>query len=258
MNNQIPPINHLVHKNISIVIGLYLSVLLCPAMAYAAPTTLTYQYHHHIRTINPNKYPSWKAQEEYWVINNKEVYPLAEWRTDGDDVPPLPEGVEKRTRKNWNRLAIAQTLRDKISSTIDREPGEVIISKGGSGAITFEGIGLLGLEVNIDQAVTLTIDAMEQNVSSILLPMIEVQPKITVNSQELIDRGIQEVVTVGHSNFAGSPSNRRHNIATGLDKFNGHLIEQGSVFSFNDILGPVNARTGYKPELVILGEKNAT
>jgi vancomycin resistance protein YoaR len=67
--------------------------------------------------------------------------------------------------------------------------------------------------------------------------------------------GITEVVTVGESNYAGSPANRRHNIATGLARFNGHIIPQGTVFSFGETLGRVDGSTGYRKELVIKGEK---
>lgn len=63
------------------------------------------------------------------------------------------------------------------------------------------------------------------------------------------------MVTVGESDFAGSPKNRRHNIQVGLNKFNGHLIPKGEVFSFNEILGPVDGAAGYLKELVIKGDK---
>jgi vancomycin resistance protein YoaR len=67
--------------------------------------------------------------------------------------------------------------------------------------------------------------------------------------------GIKEVVTVGESDFSGSPGPRRHNIAVGLARFNGHTIARGEEFSFDAVLGPVNASTGYQKELVILGER---
>ncbi|MFA5273610.1 MAG: VanW family protein, partial [Candidatus Peribacter sp.] len=65
----------------------------------------------------------------------------------------------------------------------------------------------------------------------------------------------REVVSVGESDFSGSPKARRHNIVVGLSKFNGTLIPQGAIFSFNETLGPVNGATGYLKELVIMGDK---
>ncbi len=67
--------------------------------------------------------------------------------------------------------------------------------------------------------------------------------------------GLETLIGQGDSNFAGSPKNRRHNIAVGASKFNGTLIKPGETFSFLEILGPVDASTGYLPELVIKLDK---
>ena len=63
--------------------------------------------------------------------------------------------------------------------------------------------------------------------------------------------GINQLIGEGVSNFAGSPNNRRHNIAAGIEKFKGVLIAPGATFSFDDSLGPVTADAGFLPELVI-------
>lgn len=78
-------------------------------------------------------------------------------------------------------------------------------------------------------------------------------PQIPIGS--INNLGIQELVGVGESNFAGSPVNRRHNIATGAAKLNGVLIAPGEEFSTNKALGEINGATGYLPELVIKGDK---
>ncbi len=62
---------------------------------------------------------------------------------------------------------------------------------------------------------------------------------------------IREIIGTGHSNFAGSPYNRVHNIRLGADTYHGIIIEPGEEFSTLKHLGPVNASTGYLPELVI-------
>jgi vancomycin resistance protein YoaR len=75
-----------------------------------------------------------------------------------------------------------------------------------------------------------------------------------VRDEELKNMGIREVVTVGESVFSKSPVNRRHNIKVGVGKFNGHLIPKDAIFSFDETLGPVNAVTGFRKELVIQGD----
>lgn len=55
----------------------------------------------------------------------------------------------------------------------------------------------------------------------------------------------------GDTNFAGSPRNRVHNIQTATERYNGVVIMPGEEFSFNQLLGAVDAENGYLPELVI-------
>lgn len=55
----------------------------------------------------------------------------------------------------------------------------------------------------------------------------------------------------GESNFAGSPANRRHNIAVATARYDGLVLMPGEQFSFNAYLGTVDATGGYRPELVI-------
>jgi len=80
-----------------------------------------------------------------------------------------------------------------------------------------------------------------------------IQPEVaTANVNDL---GIKEIIGVGQSSFAGSPANRRHNIATGAAKMQGVLIKPDEEFSLIQTLGPVEDYTGYLPELVIKGNK---
>lgn len=88
----------------------------------------------------------------------------------------------------------------------------------------------------------------------------EVLPRVAeklaqVRSDNLAELGIKELVSTGWSDFKGSPVNRTHNVKTGASKFNGVLIKPDEEFSFNTTLGPVDASTGYLPELVILVDK---
>jgi len=66
---------------------------------------------------------------------------------------------------------------------------------------------------------------------------------------------IQEIIGTGHSNFAGSPTNRRKNIQVGAEAVNGLLLAPGEEFSLVKVLGDVSKETGYFPELVIKGNK---
>ncbi len=231
------------------LVGLLIWVV--PHGAHAA--SLTYRYQHHLFTISIGH--EWQEPREVWKYEGQPVKVPAAFRVDGDHLPALPVGFQRSEVTAWNRDAIRAALKRQIASVFDRPAGSVVIHGSGTGAITFEGVGMIGRRVDLERAVTLTIAALDRDITDITLPIIETQPSITVEDPLLSAQGIQEVLSIGESDFSGSPRARKHNINVGLEKFNGVLIPQGGTFSFNDILGPVNAATGYLKELVIMGDK---
>lgn len=231
-----------------------LGCFVCLPSAAFAYSPLTFRYEHHLFTLDPDAYPGWNTPQEIWMYEGQEIIPPAAWRVDGDDLPPLPAGVARGWKTGWNKDVIRSSLEKKIGSVLGRSAGTVTI-KGGSGSVKFEGVGLTGREVDTDLLASLTMTALDQGAGDIVIPVTEIQPVVTVENPQLRAMGIKEVVTIGESNFTGSPVNRRHNIGVGLSKFNGHLIPQGTVFSFGKTLGRVDGSTGYRKELVIKGDR---
>lgn len=86
-------------------------------------------------------------------------------------------------------------------------------------------------------------------------PLVVTRTEPALTGQDPERLGIREIIGVGHSNFSGSPTNRRKNIALGVNKVNGTLIAPGAEFSMLETLGPVTAENGWLPELVIKGNK---
>ncbi|MBI5156365.1 VanW family protein, partial [Candidatus Peregrinibacteria bacterium] len=154
-----------------------------------------------------------------------------------------------------NTTAITETLRKKVASELDRPAGSVTIGRSASGGIVFTGLGLPGRKTDLALAAHLVREALERNISHITLPVEETNPAVTVTDPDLQNQGIKEFVTVGESDYTGSPVNRRHNIAVGIARFNGTLIPKDSDFSFVKVLGPVDAKAGYRKELVIKGDR---
>jgi len=83
------------------------------------------------------------------------------------------------------------------------------------------------------------------------IPLIikTVRPELTTDTID--NMGITSLLATGESDFHGSTKSRVHNVTVGASKFNGALVGPGDTFSFNSILGEVNAQAGYLPELVI-------
>lgn len=81
------------------------------------------------------------------------------------------------------------------------------------------------------------------------LPLIKTQPNITLESSN--DLGIKERIGYGDSEYAHSIPNRIHNVKITTDKVNNIIVPPGEEFSFNQALGEVSARTGYRTAYVI-------
>ncbi len=77
----------------------------------------------------------------------------------------------------------------------------------------------------------------------------------TIYEETLDELGIKERIASGTSDFRGSPANRVHNINVNADRMSGTVLAPGEEFSFVSKMGPVNAATGYLPELVIKGNR---
>ncbi len=226
-----------------------------PEPAAAAPVSITYRYKHHLFTIGSKDISSWETKKEAWTYNGNPVVPDASMRVDGDAPPPLPQGYDRTLQPGWDTNAIMRTLHEKIASQLNRNAGSVTIARSASGTIVFEGAGFPGQEVNLVATAALTVQALETNTNDVHLPVTETPPQVTVDDPELREMGIKELVTIGESDFHGSTQNRIHNVKTGLNRFNGHVIAKDETFSFVKVLGKVDGSTGYRKELTIIGDK---
>jgi len=110
-----------------------------------------------------------------------------------------------------------------------------------------------GLEVDLYKSAIDAINALQANKTSSGLTVFQTPPQNSLSQTNSL--GINQLIAEGVSSFAGSPKNRRHNIAVGITKFQGLIIPQGAEFSFDNSLGPVTAEAGFLPELVIKGSE---
>ncbi len=139
-------------------------------------------------------------------------------------------------------------LQTTIASTTNQtmvEP-ELIIENG---RVTKFTPPQTGLSLNVYASTFNVLNALEARQTKAELAVNEVRP--TKNLADTNNLGITELVAQGVSGFAGSPNNRRHNIAVGVEKMKGIIVPQGGTFSFNDNLGDVDGEHGFLPELVI-------
>lgn len=165
---------------------------------------------------------------------------------------------------------------EKIQFEINSEPqdaalaeknGEIVVESGGESGATLlinESAKKISEEIYIKtrpssalvpdgEAGVFNNQANNKKSVEIYLAVEEKEP--VISQKKISEMGIDSLIGFGESDFSGSPKNRRHNIGVGAAKFNNALLAPDEEFSFNKILGEVDEKTGYLPELVIKGDR---
>lgn len=195
------------------------------------------------------------------------------------------EGISSELGSPWTLdeaafISYAETI---LVPEVEEDPTAVVITENADGSISFEGSARFGKELDklalLDLVLTKVTPQAEvipapdayqdpaeaqapvEDVAVVIdpdapiaLPINKVTPAITV-PDSLKAKGITDLVGLGYSDFGGSPTNRIHNINTGIAQFNGVVIEQGAEFSFMGQMTPVDAEHGFLTELVIKGDE---
>jgi vancomycin resistance protein YoaR len=180
-----------------------------------------------------------KFNNQSWKINQADI---ASWLS-----------VFKKGNKislDFNESRVAQYLENKIAPKVNLLPQDHRFEIQ-DGKITNWQLGKNGYNLNIKDSAAKIVNLYhnEKTISEIDLAVD------IINPAEADSFNIKEMVGTGHSNFAGSPANRRHNIKVGVEALHGLIIKPEEEFSLVKALGEIDASTGYLPELVIKGDK---
>lgn len=92
--------------------------------------------------------------------------------------------------------------------------------------------------------------AVKQGGGYVALVVKEVPPKRTL--EDLWRLGIRDVVALYTTRFNAGDQDRTYNLKLGAEAINGHIVASGEVFSFNEVVGPRDARQGYREAPVII------
>ncbi|MDP3899692.1 MAG: VanW family protein [bacterium] len=190
------------------------------------------------------------AKKSEWIITQDDLIPLITSKFDKE---------KKQAVIGLNIEATAQFLDENISPDVNIAPIDAKFTIAGDKVSEFKS-SIPGQAVDsiisaqkIENAIISKLKSSDAAETKIELIVATVESAIKNNNVN--DLGITELLGTGHSSFAGSPRNRRHNIAVGADSVNGALIAPGEEFSLLKTLGKIDAATGYLPELVIKGNE---
>ncbi|KKR13107.1 MAG: VanW family protein [Candidatus Falkowbacteria bacterium GW2011_GWA2_39_24] len=151
-----------------------------------------------------------------------------------------------------NQKKIAQYLQEKIAPDLDQPAIDAKFKMIGQRVSAFQA-GQDGWETDLEASAAKIAQAVVNRTRE--LELVVKESKALTEMSEPEQMGIKEIIGTGHSNFVGSPVNRRHNIKTGANTLNGVLIRPDEEFSLIGVLGEINAASGYLTELVIKENK---
>lgn len=182
-----------------------------------------------------------KLDQRSWTINVEKMTTLLGFRRDANG--SIRVGFDATKTKVY-----LETIRKEI----DVEPREARFQVTGAKVEAFA-TSQVGRSLDTTTTIERLNALLAGTEKSANVAIIEKQPiSKSIGANQL---GITELVAEGKTNFRGSPANRRYNLSYGAQLLNGLLIKPGETFSLVSALGPVDAKHGWKPELVIKGSK---
>lgn len=126
--------------------------------------------------------------------------------------------------------------------SLEIEDGKIISFTAGTEGLAIDAAGTLA-KVKAEWPTTSTFPLQVKKIAATLV------------GDDPQDMGIKELIGTGWSNFSGSPTNRRKNIARAIEILNGTIIEPGAEFSTVNTMGDIDAKNGWFPEMVIKGNE---
>jgi vancomycin resistance protein YoaR len=200
-------------------------------------------------TLTDEEVENFKTRTENLI--NKSLSLVFEYQTytyKNDDVFALldPKGEYKEE-------AIIDLVTE-VASSINREPQNSTFIFEGGRVKEFSPAkdGVLLKEDSLVNMITgnlRTLEITDDKIASFEIPYETTAPD--VETEDVNNLGIKELVGRGSSRYRGSISSRVYNLTLAASRFNGVLVAPGETFSFNSVLGDVSLDTGYKKAYII-------
>ncbi len=105
--------------------------------------------------------------------------------------------------------------------------------------------GRPGLMLDVGMAVKLTKEALLRETNrEVVLPTRSVRPAIAAEDGPML--GIRDLIQEASTVYGGTLPEREHNVELAAARLHGVVVPPGGVFSFNETVGEVSYRNGYK------------
>jgi vancomycin resistance protein YoaR len=154
-------------------------------------------------------------------------------RVPGDGADRVVVTVNRQPVETWLTTLADETEKPGVLPRVDWNGGDLKITKP----------GVAGSRLDETRARDMFLAALNGPERQIALPVRAVDPPVTeANLKQL---GIDELVSIGKSDFTGSAAYRVHNIGAGMRLLHGLLLAPGAEFSFNKNIGTIDAANGF-------------
>lgn len=195
------------------------------------------------------------AKQKAQILLTKEVKfvsPDQKWQLAGSDLITFLSFYD-----NFDQNKIA-SYTAQLALLIDRPSQDALftfLAEGNSGRVLEFKAAKDGLGLNQEQTNKLFFEALEgllsnnNNKAIVNLPIEITKPN--VQTSDVNNFGIKELLGTGESYFKGSIHSRIHNIQLAANKINGRLVAPGEIFSFNNAVGEISSQTGFQQAYII-------
>ncbi len=166
----------------------------------------------------------------------------------------FPEGVDEQHLQQLIDTISQQVNRPSQNAAFDYDPETLQVLR-----FTPDLDGLEIDQVKLKELLLTTLATIEQKpttdglttpqIHELALPMQSKKAETTLEQTNSL--GIKEVIGFGESWYDHSIPNRIHNVAITTERISNHIVKPGAEFSFNQALGEVSARTGYRDAYII-------
>jgi vancomycin resistance protein YoaR len=188
--------------------------------------------------FNQSSTPEYFYADKKWSISKKSLAGLIKFEKND---PVFRLSVDRDNFDKWFKLNIGDQINIPAqNATIEMKNGQMT-------GLSTQRNGQEADQAKAYSDLNNKITASDFNNLRFELVVKTTTPEVAV--ENINNLGIKEIIGTGQSNFAGSPTNRRKNIRNGANKLHGLLIKPDEEFSLIKTLLPVDASTGYFPEL---------
>lgn len=173
-------------------------------------------------------------QNNTWVLGEEEIINLLDFQT------------------GFDREKIASYTAE-LAKTIDRPAQNALFNFASNKVIAFQPAKdgqVLNLTKTADQ-INGALISLEQGSDQATIDLSVDFIKPLIETKDVNDLGIKELLGKGESWFYGSIPGRIHNIQIATKKITGLLIPPGETFSFNQAVGDISSQTGYQQAYII-------